>query len=389
MEDYPSFQGLVSGEIFTVSQLNLKIKESIENEFGFEYVWVAGEISNFRGNYSSGHWYFSLKDEDTQISAVCFKWANQYIKFYPENGMDVICCGQISVYEKQGVYQINVRYIEPKGVGAQALALEQLKEKLFAEGLFEESRKKELPYLPQTIGIVTSPTGAAIKDILKVLDRRFPTLKIIISPTRVQGKEAILEIVEALRNLYKIKEVDEIIIARGGGSKEDLMVFNEEVVVREVTKSSVPIISAVGHEMDTTLTDLAADVRAATPSMAAELAVREKEELIYGLADLRKRLGLSLLNFIENWDRRLVQLYTDLKRALEYKIENSALELGNLAGKLDALSPLKVLDRGYSITQKLPEMKAIKDVKQLSTNDKVQIKFLKGSARCTVEQTEN
>jgi len=389
MEDYPSFQGLVSGEIFTVSQLNLKIKESIENEFGFEYVWVAGEISNFRGNYSSGHWYFSLKDEDTQISAVCFKWANQYIKFYPENGMDVICCGQISVYEKQGVYQINVRYIEPKGVGAQALALEQLKEKLFTEGLFEESRKKELPYLPQTIGIVTSPTGAAIKDILKVLDRRFPTLKIIISPTRVQGKEAILEIVEALRNLYKIKEVDEIIIARGGGSKEDLMVFNEEVVVREVTKSSVPIISAVGHEMDTTLTDLAADVRAATPSMAAELAVREKEELIYGLADLRKRLGLSLLNFIENWDGRLVQLYTDLKRALEYKIENSALELGNLAGKLDALSPLKVLDRGYSITQKLPEMKAIKDVKQLSTNDKVQIKFLKGSARCTVEQTEN
>jgi len=389
MEDYPSFQGLISGEIFTVSQLNLKIKESIENEFGFEYVWVAGEISNFRGNYSSGHWYFSLKDEDTQISAVCFKWANQYIKFYPENGMDVICCGQISVYEKQGVYQINVRYIEPKGVGAQALALEQLKEKLFTEGLFEESRKKELPYLPQTIGIVTSPTGAAIKDILKVLDRRFPTLKIIISPTRVQGKEAILEIVEALRNLYKIKEVDEIIIARGGGSKEDLMVFNEEVVVREVTKSSVPIISAVGHEIDTTLTDLAADVRAATPSMAAELAVREKEELIYGLADLRNRLGLSLLNFIENWDRRLVQLYTDLKRALEYKIENSALELGNLAGRLDALSPLKVLDRGYSITQKLPEMKAIKDVKQLSTNDEVQIKFLKGSARCTVEQTEN
>ena len=389
MEDYPSFQGLISGEIFTVSQLNLKIKESIENEFGFEYVWVAGEISNFRGNYSSGHWYFSLKDEDTQISTVCFKWANQYIKFYPENGMDVICCGQISVYEKQGVYQINVRYIEPKGVGAQALALEQLKEKLFAEGLFEESRKKELPYLPQTIGIVTSPTGAAIKDILKVLDRRFPTLKIIISPTRVQGKEAILEIVEALRNLYKIKEVDEIIIARGGGSKEDLMVFNEEVVVREVTKSSVPIISAVGHEIDTTLTDLAADVRAATPSMAAELAVREKEELIYGLADLRNRLGLSLLNFIENWDRRLVQLYTDLKRALEYKIENSALELGNLAGRLDALSPLKVLDRGYSITQKLPEMKAIKDVKQLSTNDEVQIKFLKGSARCTVEQTEN
>jgi len=193
--------------------------------FSKQVVEDLGEISNFKGNYASGHWYFSLKDKDTQISAVSFKWANQYIKFIPENGMEVICCGQISVYEKQGSYQINVRYIEPKGVGAQALALEQLKERLLAEGLFSEERKRPLPYLPRKIGIVTSPTGAAVKDILKILDRRFPNLEILISPTRVQGDEAPKEIVSALSKLYKIDEIELIILARGGGSKEDLWAF--------------------------------------------------------------------------------------------------------------------------------------------------------------------
>nr|NIP39355.1 exodeoxyribonuclease VII large subunit [Candidatus Dadabacteria bacterium]NIS09545.1 exodeoxyribonuclease VII large subunit [Candidatus Dadabacteria bacterium]NIV43037.1 exodeoxyribonuclease VII large subunit [Candidatus Dadabacteria bacterium]NIY22722.1 exodeoxyribonuclease VII large subunit [Candidatus Dadabacteria bacterium] len=262
MEDFPSFQGLISGDIFTVSQINERIKASIDDEFGLEFVWIVGEVSNFRGNYASGHWYFSLKDENTQIFAVCFKWANQYIKFNPENGMEVICCGQINVYEKQGTYQINIRYIEPKGVGAQAVALEQLKEKLFAEGLFDESRKRELPFLPGKIGIVTSPTGAAVKDILKTLDRRFADLNIIISPARVQGKEAASDIAQALNLLYKERDLDEIIVARGGGAKEDLMVFNEESVVRTVAKSPVPVISAVGHEIDITFTDLAADVRA-------------------------------------------------------------------------------------------------------------------------------
>ncbi len=274
MEELLPLEGLVSGDIFTVTELNQRIKSSIENDFGYEFVWVTGEVSNFRGNYSSGHWYFSLKDTQTQISAVCFKWANQHIKFYPENGMEVICCGQISVYEKQGTYQINIRYIEPKGVGAQALALEQLKEKLRSEGLFDKERKKPLPFLPQTIGIVTSPGGAAVKDILKVLERRFPELHIIISPSKVQGKDAANDIVSALEELYNIKEVEEIIIARGGGSKEDLMVFNEEAVVRKIAKSQVPVISAVGHEIDITLTDLVADYRAATPSVSAEFAVR-------------------------------------------------------------------------------------------------------------------
>ena len=245
MEEFPSFRGLISGDILTVSQINERIKTSIEDEFGLEFVWIVGEISNFRGNYSSGHWYFSLKDENTQISAVCFKWANQYIKFNPENGMEVNCCGQVSVYEKQGSYQINVRYIEPKGIGAQALALEQLKEKLLTEGVFDEERKRPLPYLPQKIGIVTSPTGAAVKDILEVLDRRFPNLEILISPTRVQGDEAPREIVSALGKLYKVDGIELIILARGGGSKEDLWAFNDEGVAREIAKSPVPVISAV------------------------------------------------------------------------------------------------------------------------------------------------
>lgn len=387
MEDFPSFRGLISGDILTVSQINERIKTSIEDEFGLEFVWIVGEISNFRGNYSSGHWYFSLKDENTQISAVCFKWANQYIKFNPENGMEVICCGQVSVYEKQGSYQINIRYIEPKGIGAQALALEQLKEKLFSEGLFDESRKRELPFLPSTIGIVTSPTGAAIKDILKILDRRFPGLHIIISPARVQGKEAATEIVSALMILYKEKDVDEIIIARGGGSKEDLMVFNEEVVVRAIVKSPVPVISAVGHEIDITLTDLASDVRAATPSMAAEIAVREKDDLIYTLDEIKNRLFSSLTGFQHTWNKEIENLYDDLSRALRYKMESTALELGSISARLDALSPLKVLDRGYSITQKLPEKIVIKDSKNLKKEDELLIKFLKGSARCKVQET--
>ena len=387
MEDFPSFRGLISGDILTVSQINERIKTSIEDEFGLEFVWIVGEVSNFRGNYSSGHWYFSLKDENTQISAVCFKWANQYIKFNPENGMEVICCGQVSVYEKQGSYQINIRYIEPKGIGAQALALEQLKEKLFSEGLFDESRKRELPFLPSTIGIVTSPTGAAIKDILKILDRRFPGLHIIISPARVQGKEAASDIVSALKILYKEKDVDEIIITRGGGSKEDLMVFNEEVVVRAIVKSPVPVISAVGHEIDITLTDLVADVRAATPSMAAEIAVREKDDLIYTLDEIKSRLFSSLTGFQHTWNKEIENLYDDLSRALRYKMESTALELGSISARLDALSPLKVLDRGYSITQKLPEKIVIKDSKNLKKEHELLIKFLKGSARCKVQET--
>lgn len=387
MEDQPSFKELLKDRIYTVSEITARIKETIEEEIGFEYVWIVGEVSNFRGNYSSGHWYFSLKDNETQISAVCFKWANQYIKFVPEDNMEVICCGQISVYEKQGSYQINVRYIEPKGVGAQALALEQLKEKLLKEGLFDEERKRPLTYLARKVGIVTSPTGAALQDILKVLDRRFPNLDILISPTRVQGDEAPGEIVEALSRLYT-QDTDIIIVARGGGSKEDLWAFNDEKVAREIAKSPVPVISAVGHEIDITIADLVADVRAATPSMAAEIAVREKAELKEDINYLKEQIAFALSNRVEILAREIDQLQTEFLHSIQTNVDSASSELSNLAGNLDALSPLKVLDRGYSITQKLPKKEIVKDSKKLKKGDEVLISFNKGEAKCTVKETK-
>jgi exodeoxyribonuclease VII large subunit len=389
MDEYPSFINLITGEICTVSELTARIKEVIEEGVGHEYIWVVGEISNFRGNYTSGHWYFSLKDEDSQISAVCFRGMNQFIKFRPENGMEVICCGQVSVYEKQGVYQLNVRYIEPKGVGAQALALEQLKERLLAEGLFAQERKRPLPFLPQKIGVVTSPSGAAIRDILKVLGRRFPNLLILISPTRVQGEEAPKDIVKALRRLYQIAELDLIIVARGGGSKEDLWAFNEEIVAREIYNSPVPVISAVGHEIDITISDLVADIRASTPSMAAEIAVREKNKLIQELNDLRERTVFGLKRLVEFYAKDISRIQSELGRFIRIKLDSSILELRALSGKLDALSPLNVLERGYSITYKLPIMTVIKESKELKTGDKVSVRFYKGKARCLVEDTED
>jgi len=387
MEDQISFRDLLKARIYTVSELTSRIKEIIEEEIGFEYVWVAGEVSNFRNNYTSGHWYFTLKDENSQISAVCFKWSNQRIKFLPENGMDVICAGQIGVYEKQGAYQINVRDIEPRGVGAQALALEQLKEKLLAEGLFDEARKRLLPYLPFKIGIVTSPTGAAIKDILKVLDRRFPNLEIVISPARVQGDVAAGDIIAALRKLYSVPGIEVIILARGGGSKEDLWAFNDEALAREIAKSPVPLISAIGHEIDITIADLVADVRAATPSNAAELAVREKVEIQKEIDELKAKLALALQARVELHARDLDQLQSDMVGLLRLKLEAVTADHGALAGKLDALSPLKVLDRGYSVTYKLPEKNVVKDSARLKKGDKVLIGFNKGTARCKVEET--
>ncbi len=389
MKEARSFQNLLKDKIYTVSEITARIKETLENKIGFEQVWVAGEISNFRGNYSSGHWYFSLKDSGAQISAVCFKWANQYIKFTPENGMEAICYGRLSVYEKQGSYQLNVRHIEPKGVGAQAIALEQLKEKLQAEGLFDKARKRPLPYLPRKIGVVTSPTGAAIRDILKVLDRRFPNLRILISPTRVQGGEAAKDIVTAINRLYKIQGVDLIILARGGGSKEDLWCFNDEALAREIVKSPVPIISAVGHEIDVTIADIVADARAATPSMAAEIAVKEKDELMRELTELRAKMAGALKNRIELLAREIDQIQSELVSHVKARIEAANAELGRLSGKLDALSPLKVLDRGYSITYKLPSMKVVRESSQLEKGDEVLISFSKGRAICLVKETEN
>ena len=300
--------------------------------------------------------------------------------------MEVICCGQVGVYEKQGIYQLNVRYIEPKGIGAQALALEQLKEKLKKEGLFDPERKKELPVLIQKIGIVTSPTGAAIKDILKVLDRRFSNLEIYISPTRVQGENAYKEIVEALNLLYRFKKIDLIIIARGGGSHEDLWSFNEEAVARKVSESPVPVISAVGHEIDVTICDLVADLRAATPSMAAELAVKEKSDYLNELLNLKQRIKFSLTNKVANVEIQLDQYLDRLKWVFTSNVEKVSADLQLLSGKLESLSPLKVLERGYSITYLLPDLRIITTTKSLSKGDEVLMKFKSGKAKGEIKK---
>lgn len=387
MEDLPSFKDISQKKVYRVSELNSQIKSIIEEGFESKHILVAGEISNFRGNYASGHWYFSLKDDQSQISAVSFKWANSHIKFEPENGMEVICNAQVSVYEKGGTYQLNVKHIEPKGVGAQALALEQLKEKLLKEGLFDPERKRSLPFLPKKIGVVTSPTGAAIKDFLKVIDSRFPNVHILISPTRVQGESAALEIIEALEILYQVDDLDLIVLTRGGGSKEDLWVFNDENIARTIVKSPVPLISAVGHEIDITIADLVADVRAATPSNAAELAVREKNELIYGLIDFKKRMDSLLKNKVNIVGYELDQYVNRIKWTVSSKLEGIESEIRNLSGKLDSLSPLKVLSRGYSVVT--TGKKVVTDSSKLKEKDKLEIRFHIGKAFCSVDEIKD
>ncbi len=270
-------------KIYSVSELSQQIRGLLEK--GFPDVWVTGEISNFKAA-GSGHFYFTLKDSTAQVRAVCFRSQARYLKFKPQDGLSVIVRGRLSVYEARGEYQLYVEYLEPAGLGALQLAFEQLKQKLAAEGLFDPSRKRPLPLLPRAVGIVTSPTGAVIRDILRILRRRFRNLRVVVYPAKVQGEGAAAEIAEGIRTLNRQAEVDVIIVARGGGSLEDLWAFNEEGVARAIAASKVPVISAVGHETDFTIADFVADLRAPTPSAAAELVVPRKRDLV---ADLENR----------------------------------------------------------------------------------------------------
>lgn len=382
----PSFRDIPQKKVFGVSELNAKINSVIKEGFDSKHILVAGEVASFKGNYASGHWYFSLKDEKSQISAVCFKWANNHIKFEPENGMEVICNAQVTVYEKGGVYQLNVKHIEPKGVGAHALALEQLKEKLSKEGLFDKKRKRLLPFLPRKIGVVTSPSGAAVRDFLKVAERRYPNIHIIVSPATVQGESAPSQIVSALKRLYGIENLDLVVLTRGGGSKEDLWVFNDEKLARTIAESPVPLISAVGHEVDITIADLVADVRAATPSNAAETAVKEKSELVDQLRGFRKRLDNSLKHSVNQIGFELDQYVNRMRWFIGSRIERIDSEFKNLSGKLDSLSPLKVLSRGYSVVTKAESNKVVTDAGKLREHDRLKLKFYSGEAFCIVER---
>ncbi|NLM96357.1 MAG: exodeoxyribonuclease VII large subunit [Halanaerobiaceae bacterium] len=359
-------------EIYTITEINKYIKEIFARDVILNNLWLTGEISNFH-HHSSGHMYFTLKDDDSAISAVMFRGNNRNLGFEIEDGMKVIAHGYISIYEVRGTYQFYVEEMEPAGIGALYLAYEQLKEKLEKEGLFAVEHKKAIPLLPKKIGIVTSPTGAAIRDILSVIRRRFPNIYVLIVPSLVQGEDAAPQIVRGIDYLNRRGDIDLIIVSRGGGSIEDLWPFNEEIVARAVFNSKVPVISGIGHETDFTITDFAADLRAPTPSAAAELAISSRLELEKQLDNLEIRLLNGIRNKLEYY-RKIVeslaekraftkpeellseksQRIDELARNLEWNMEK---RLGSLkesfkiiSGKLESLSPLKTLARGYSIT---------------------------------------
>lgn len=291
--------------VYSVSELTEEIQDILENRFDF--VWVEGEISNFSAPVS-GHYYMVLKDEKAQIRAVMFRLQARYLKFLPENGMKVIVQGRVGVYPPRGEYQIILDYLEPMGVGALALAFEQLKKKLAAQGIFNKEIKKPLPLLPQRVAVITSPTGAAISDFLKVIRRRFANIEIIIIPVRVQGEGATEDMVEALDLVNRELKVDVIVLTRGGGSLEDLWAFNKEELALAIRRSRTPVVSAVGHEIDLTISDLAADLRAPTPSVAAELLVLEKESIINRLDEMRSRLVTGINQNIKNQTQELYRL---------------------------------------------------------------------------------
>ncbi|HEY8421253.1 MAG TPA: exodeoxyribonuclease VII large subunit [Thermoclostridium sp.] len=392
-------------EIISVTQLTRYIKRLFSFDNILSDVCVIGEISNFK-LHSSGHMYFTLKDEYSVIKCVMFKSQNQMLKFKPKDGLMVIVRGYVSIYEAGGSYQLYPEYMEPAGLGNLYLAYEQLKEKLEKEGLFRPEAKKKIPYLPRSIAVVTSPTGAVIRDIMNVLFRRFPNAVLKLYPVQVQGEDAARQIACALDFINRHNAADVIIIARGGGSLEELWPFNEEIVARSIYRSGIPVISAVGHETDYSIADFVADLRAPTPSAAAELVVPEKEVLVKAIMDLQLRLKKALTNRIRCERLRLEQLMKSpsmrhpldkinqkkmdleiLKRnmaeAMKRKVEKEKRILSVLCGKLDVLSPLTVLSRGYSITMK--EGNIIKSVKQVHNGDALEIILPDGRIRCLAE----
>jgi len=371
--------------IYKVSELTSGIKIVLEESFS--RIWVEGEISNFSAP-SSGHFYFTLKDNKSELKCAFFKGNNEKIKFEIKDGMHAVCFGKIGIFEKRGQYQLNVAGMEPKGIGALQLAFEQLKERLFKEGLFDESRKKPIPMLPEKIGIVTSPTGAAIRDMLHVLKKRFSNVEIIINPVRVQGSGAKEEIAAAVEDFNRFNNVDVIIVGRGGGSLEDLWAFNEEIVARAIYNSGLPVISAVGHEIDWTISDFVADLRAATPSVAAERVIAKKSELIEALDNLEKRLKAYPADVIKEYEQCLDDIEKGLALRFRHYIELKEEGFKLLSEKIEILSPLGILTRGYSVSFKLPERKILKDAKALKKGSVVETRLSKGSFRSRVEQVE-
>lgn len=396
-------------DVYSVSQVNKLIKALVEGERRFANIQVRGEISNFK-RYSSGHCYFTLKDAGGVLKAVMFKTAARTLRFEPQNGDTVIAVGRISVYERDGVYQLYTDLMIPEGTGDLMMAFEQLKQKLLNEGLFDESRKKQLPVNPKTVGIITSPYGAAVRDLITVSRRRNKGIKLLLYPVRVQGKEAPAEIAHAIEFMNRNKMADVLIVGRGGGSIEELWAFNEEQTVRAVAASEIPVVSAVGHETDFTLTDFAADKRAATPSQAAEIVVADANAYLNSVTELEKRLKNTVLKRLALSETTLKRLQnswalSNPQRMLEGRMQrfdfalvrleqvfNAALtqkqhSCGVLAAKLDALSPLTVLARGYSVTENT-DGKIIRSIADVRWGDEIVTQVGDGNVISVVQHTE-
>ncbi len=390
--------------ILSVSQVTQDIKIILEANFA--EVWIEGEVSNFKAA-TSGHFYFSLKDETAVIAAVMFVRANKDLKFKIADGLKVICFGKIDVYGPRGQYQLIIEKMEPKGIGARQLAFEQLKNKLLKEGLFDPARKKELPLMPFSVGIVTSSAGAAVRDILQILKKGAPGVNVVVRSVRVQGDSAAAEIASAVEELNQFKKVDLIIVSRGGGSVEDLWSFNEEIVARAIYNSVIPVVSAVGHQINTTLSDLVADVFVETPSAAAKIIVDKRNALSAEIDVLRQEMVFSLSETILRLNNALVALRHMLKspqdRLLEKQQQLDELgasltqnmlqylnitreKTGSLIARMEALSPLAVLSRGYSLSMSVPAGAIIKDAAGLKRGDKIKTVLHKGAVISLVEE---
>ncbi len=404
-----SFRKDKNENLLTVTELTRGIRTSLEHNFS--NIGVLGELSNVR-TPGSGHLYLTLKDKNAQLQAVIFRNTAKRIKFELKDGLEVMSYGSITVYEPRGQYQLIINKIEPKGIGSLQLAFQQLKEKLEKEGLFARSHKKPIPFIPQKIGIVTSPTGAAIKDILHIIERRFANVEILINPVKVQGEGAAEEIASAITELNNVSGIDVIIAGRGGGSLEDLWAFNEEIVARSIFKSKIPIISAVGHEIDITIADLVADKRALTPSEAGELVVPRKDLLIEILEKLRTRqlqalsskLRLSKerllritnsyaikqpLDRLHRWQQKLDEFSQRLNLNITHALNTDKDKLSGFAGKLESLSPLNVLGRGYTITTRKDNNISLRDIKSLKKGDQIKTILSKGRIISKILTVEN
>lgn len=401
-------------KIYTVLEVTSRIKRILDVDEELRDIYIKGEISNLR-QPTSGHLYFTLKDKSSELQCVMFRGQSLGLKFVPEDGMSVIVRGRISVYERQGRYQLYVEEIQEAGIGALYLAFEQLKKKLKEEGLFEEVYKKPIPSFPRRIGIITSPTGAAIRDMLKITKKRFPHVHVLLAPAAVQGEGASAQIVRAIQLMNRYSEerekIEVLIVGRGGGSIEELWAFNEEPVAREIFASRIPVISAVGHETDFTIADFVADKRAATPSEAAELVVPDKREIEKNLRSLELQMRQNVFKAVEYHRKRLESLEKSIlfrkptERINQYRQTVDELKRNMVAeithrvtlqrksvqafmGKLDALSPLAILDRGYSICSKLPEGQIVRSVEDVSIGDALKVLFRDGEVLSEVKEKE-